>query len=118
MLARRTTRTLAVAAFGLATLAGTLGLGGRAWRSLAERRALAALPAAVDKAPNILIVILDTVRAASLSLYGYERLTSPALTRWAADGVTFDRAISSSWWTLPSRARAGGTWELALPSAH
>ncbi|MGI9078674.1 MAG: sulfatase [Gemmatimonadaceae bacterium] len=104
VLARRTTKTLRIAGFSLATVAAALGLGSRAWRSVAERRALAALPAAVDGAPNILIVILDTVRAASLSLYGYERLTTPALTRWAADGVAFERAISSSSWTLPSHS--------------
>ncbi|MDQ3696995.1 MAG: sulfatase [Gemmatimonadota bacterium] len=104
LLARRTVKAVAVAAFGLAIVVAGLGLGGRAWRSLAERRALAALPAAPDEAPNILLVILDTVRAASLNLYGYERLTSPALTRWATDGVTFERAISSSSWTLPSHA--------------
>ena len=57
-----------------------------------------------DGAPNVLIILLDTVRAMSLSLYGYERETSPRLTRWAAEGVTFERTIAPAPWTLPSHA--------------
>lgn len=74
------------------------------WR--AEMRALSRLPEARSGAPNLLLIILDTVRAANLSLYGYERETSPALARRAAGGVTFDRAISPAPWTLPSHASA------------
>lgn len=74
------------------------------WR--AEVRAVNGLPEARAGAPNLLLIILDTVRAASLSLYGYERDTSPALTRLAAGGVTFERAISPAPWTLPSHASA------------
>ena len=47
--------------------------------SVAERRVLANLPDADPDLPNILLIILDTVRAANLSLYGYERLTTPGL---------------------------------------
>ena len=71
----------------------------RVW---AERRALAALPTPASGSPNVLVLILDTVRAASLSLYGYGRLTSPNLDRLAEQGVVFDRAIATSPWTLPS----------------
>jgi arylsulfatase A-like enzyme len=78
------------------------GLNGR-W-ILQERRALAALPEAPQGAPNVLLIIWDTVRAASLSLYGYERLTTPTLERLAADGITFDRAYATAPWTTPSHA--------------
>ncbi|MGH7555771.1 MAG: sulfatase-like hydrolase/transferase [Longimicrobiales bacterium] len=71
---------------------------------LREQRALASLPAAVSGAPNVLLIILDTVRAASLSLYGYERSTTPNLERFAREGVVFERAISTAPWTLPSHA--------------
>ena len=54
--------------------------------------------------PNVLIIILDTVRAASTSLHGYARSTTPALTRLAREGVWFDWAIAPSAWTLPSHA--------------
>lgn len=67
----------------------------------AERRALArVVPDA--RRPNVLFIIWDTARAASLSLYGYHRPTTPTLERLAAQGVTFDRAYSIAPWTLPS----------------
>lgn len=52
----------------------------------------------------MLLIILDTVRAASLSLYGYDRPTTPNLERWARKGVVFDWAIATAPWTLPSHA--------------
>jgi arylsulfatase A-like enzyme len=55
-------------------------------------------------APSVLLIILDTVRAKSLSLYGYSRRTSPNLERWAARAVVFDSAYAPSSWTLPSHA--------------
>jgi arylsulfatase A-like enzyme len=67
-----------------------------------ERRALAAVGSASAGAPNVLLIILDTVRAASLGLYGYDRPTTPNLERLARRGVVFDRALSTSPWTLPS----------------
>lgn len=60
--------------------------------------------AATAEAPDVVLLILDTVRAASLSLYGYERRTSPSLEELARSSVTFDAAIASSSWTLPSHA--------------
>jgi arylsulfatase A-like enzyme len=69
-----------------------------------ERRELAQLPPPRAGAPNVLLITLDTVRAQSLSLYGYDRPTSPELQRWAKKGVTFRNALSPSSWTLPSHA--------------
>ncbi len=53
--------------------------------------------------PNVLLIILDTVRAASLSLWG-GRAATPNLDALAAAGVRFDRAISPAPWTLPAHA--------------
>jgi arylsulfatase A-like enzyme len=69
---------------------------------LRERNALAAVPDARPAAPNVILIILDTVRAASMSLYGYDRPTTPNLERLASRGVVFDRALSTSPWTLPA----------------
>jgi arylsulfatase A-like enzyme len=52
----------------------------------------------------VIFLILDTVRASELSVYGYNRLTSPELDRWARRGVRFEHAFSTSSWTLPSHA--------------
>lgn len=68
-----------------------------------ERRAVRAADAAAGS-PNVLLIILDTVRAASLSLYGNPRSTTPHLERWARRGVVFDHAYSTAPWTLPSHA--------------
>jgi arylsulfatase A-like enzyme len=69
----------------------------------AERRALAELPAA-PAGPNVVFIVLDTVRAKSLSLYGYSRPTSPSLDRFAQKGLVFDRAYATAPWTLPSHS--------------
>lgn len=63
-----------------------------------------AATASGERPPNVLVIILDTVRAASLSLYGYPYPTTPALESLGAGGVVFDRAIAPAPWTLPSHA--------------
>ena len=85
------------------TLAG-LAAGVQGWQWTAERLALARLPSASPGLPNVIFIVLDTVRAASLSLYGYRRLTTPNLARIAQAGVGFDNAIATAPWTLPSHA--------------
>ena len=55
-------------------------------------------------APNVLLVVLDTVRADNLSLHGYGRPTTPRLETWARRGVRFDQARSTSPYTLGTHA--------------
>ncbi len=71
---------------------------------LLERRTLDGLPSADPGAPNVLLIVLDTVRADHLSVYGYERDTTPHLSRLAERGVVFDEARSAAPWTFPSHA--------------
>ncbi|NNL66168.1 MAG: sulfatase, partial [Myxococcales bacterium] len=52
--------------------------------------------------PNVVVYLVDTLRADHLGVYGYERPTSPVLDRWAAQSVVFDRAYAPSSWTRPS----------------
>lgn len=54
--------------------------------------------------PNIVLVVIDTLRADHLSTYGYDRATSPNLDRLAARGTVFSRAYAQSGWTLASMA--------------
>ncbi len=56
------------------------------------------------ESPNVIVVIIDTLRADHLSAYGYARTTSPNLKWLAAHGVLFENAIAPSSWTLPSHA--------------
>ena len=61
-------------------------------------------PAAPQGASNVLIIVMDTVRADHLSALGYNRSTTPNLDRLASRGVLFENAISTSSWTLPAHA--------------
>ncbi len=76
---------------------------------------------------NVLLVVLDTVRADHLSLYGYPRPTTPNIDRLAARGIRFDEARASAPWTLPSHAtmltgrwphELGAEWKTPLLGGH
>jgi arylsulfatase A-like enzyme len=54
--------------------------------------------------PNVLLIVLDTVRADHLSLYGYDRATTPVLEQLSTRGIRFDQARATAPWTLPSHA--------------
>ena len=55
--------------------------------------------------PNVLLIVIDTLRADHLGAYGYERATSPNIDAlFAARGVVLERAYAQAPWTLPSAA--------------
>ncbi len=96
---------LARVAAALAVLAGlALGLGARP----VDR---ARGPAAID----IVLVVIDTLRARNVSLYGYERHTTPNLEALARDGVTWDAAVTPGTWTVPAH---GAIFTGLMPSFH
>ncbi len=81
-------------------------------------------PAARPGSPNIVFIVLDTVRADHLSSYGYSRRTTPNLDRLARAGVLFENAIAPTSWTLASHAsmftgllphQHGADWASPLP---
>ena len=92
------------AAGGLAAITALLAIAMPGSRTLAEKIRVGRLPAAERGAPNVLMIIWDTARRQNLSLYGYERTTTPKLDEWAKRAVVFERALSTSSWTLPSHA--------------
>lgn len=53
---------------------------------------------------NIILYVLDSLRADHLSCYGYPRETSPHIDQITADGVLFENAFSQTTWTRPSAA--------------
>ena len=61
------------------------------------------LPAAAKK-PNILLVVMDTVRADHVSVYGYARETTPYLREFAREATVYERAIACDGFTLPTHA--------------
>jgi arylsulfatase A-like enzyme len=48
------------------------------------------------------LIVVDALRPDHLGLYGYERPTSPHLDAWAAQSAVFERAFTTSPWTLPA----------------
>jgi len=65
--------------------------------------------------PNVILLVIETLRRDHLSLHGYARKTSPFLQRLAEEGITFENAYSQSSWTRPSVA---SILTGLYPSAH
>lgn len=68
-----------------------------------------------DRPPDLLFIILDTLRRDRLSAYGHARETSPAFDAFAADGARFTRAVSPAQWTIPAH---GSLFTGVYPAAH
>ncbi len=65
--------------------------------------------------PNVVMIVIDTLRSDHLGAYGYARDTSPAIDALARVGVRFDRAYATSSWTKPSVA---SMFTGRVPSSH
>ncbi|MGH7712518.1 MAG: sulfatase [Gemmatimonadaceae bacterium] len=91
-------------AAGSVVVVGALALLTPTFRGWRESRAIAEAPSAAADVPNILVIILDTVRAASFGLYRSAPATTPRLNEWARESVVFDNAYAPAPWTLPSHA--------------
>ena len=66
---------------------------------------LLAVPACSPAAPTpqtVVLVVVDTLRPDHLGTYGHARPTSPNIDAFAAESAVFERAYSTSTWTLPS----------------
>lgn len=55
-----------------------------------------------DDRPNVIVYVLDALRAEQTSLYGYSRKTTPFLDHIAVRGLLFQNAYSPVSWTKPS----------------
>lgn len=81
---------------------GAIGLvlGGAAWLGACgppETR-----PASRDF--DVVLIVIDTLRADHLPFYGYPKITAPYLSELASAGIVFRHAHSSSSWTAPATA--------------
>ncbi|MFQ5767302.1 MAG: sulfatase [Acidobacteriota bacterium] len=88
---------------GTALLAVVLALPSLACRTARQAR------------PNILFIVVDTLRPDHLGCYGSRRPVSPAMDELAARSVRFSHALASAPWTLPSIA---SMLTGLYPSAH
>jgi arylsulfatase A-like enzyme len=57
-----------------------------------------------DRAPSIVLITLDTVRADHMSLYGYGVRTTPRLEELARRATLYRHARASGSWTVPGHA--------------
>lgn len=74
-------------------------IGGRVKGGVAELEALA------DRDDiNVLFILIDTLRAERMGVYGYERDTTPFLSALSSTGIKFGRNIAQSSWTKTSMA--------------
>jgi arylsulfatase A-like enzyme len=62
---------------------------------------VASLPAT---APNVLVIVVDALRADALGAYGAPRVKTPHVDRLAAEGVRYAHAFAQASWTRPSIA--------------
>jgi arylsulfatase A-like enzyme len=65
--------------------------------------------------PNVIVILIDALRADHLGCYGYQRPTSPNIDALAAESSVFDDAIAQSSWTGPSVA---SLFTSTYPSVH
>jgi len=56
------------------------------------------------KYPDIVLILIDSIRPDHMSLYGYHRETTPVLDSLAYIGTTWSRVQGQSSWTLPAMA--------------
>lgn len=63
------------------------------------------MPITDVRAPNVVLVVLDTLRADRLGVYGFDKgdLT-PNLDRLADSSIVYTNALSTAPWTLPAHA--------------
>jgi arylsulfatase A-like enzyme len=68
-----------------------------------------------EKPPNLVVYLIDTLRADHVGCYGYGRDVTPAIDAFAREAVLFENAIAQSSWTRASVASLfTGLW----PPAH
>ena len=68
--------------------------------------------------PNVILIVMDTVRADHLSLYGYERDTSPNLNKFAENATLYTQAIAPGNMTLTSHASMFTGYSVRQHGAH
>ncbi len=87
-------QTLAVSLFAALSLMSAGSAGGDEGPDVPSR----------PRSPNVLLIVIDTLRADHVSAYGYDRRTTPHIDRLAEEGVLYEECISASSWTLPAHA--------------
>jgi arylsulfatase A-like enzyme len=121
LLERRTWRRLttvggSVGAYVILIAVAGLVAGG-IWLATRPPRAPApeTIPAALQDKPNIILIMVDALRADRLSCYGYGPQISPNIDALAGDAIRFETCIAQASWTKPSTATL---FTSLYPSSH
>ncbi|MFN0137186.1 MAG: sulfatase [Phycisphaerae bacterium] len=80
----------------------------------ADKSKIGLLPAG-SKRPNVLVVVVDTLRFDRTGAYGHKGGYTPTVDALAAEGMVFERAQTVAPWTLPS---IGSMFTAHYPSVH
>lgn len=86
------------------SIASTGGAEGSEWKSVGFLAEPTVWSRTSSAAPNVIVLLLDTLRADRLGSHGWERARTPFLDGLAQRGVRFADAMSAASWTLPSHA--------------
>ena len=80
-------------------------------------RASASIPRATapPEMPNVLLIVIDTLRADHVGTYGYGHPTTPNIDNLADRAVVFEKVVSQSPWTAPAMA---SLFTSLYPSVH
>jgi len=110
---------------GLLTRPGVVGaivlVVGLGWTFVARMMATEPVPPAKvsgtppPDAPNVVLIIVDTLRGDHLSSYGYDAIKTPHLDSLAADGIRYSHMFSQASWT---RASIATIFTGLYPSSH
>ncbi|HZP40316.1 MAG TPA: sulfatase-like hydrolase/transferase [Candidatus Binatia bacterium] len=57
-----------------------------------------------ERRPDVIVIVVDTLRADHVGAYGYARPTTPRIDALAREGVLYTHAIAPGTWTVPSHA--------------
>lgn len=76
---------------------------------------LLAPPRPPGKGGDIAVIVLDTVRADRLGVYGYDQGTTPHLDAWAEGARVYTNMTADATWTLPTHA---SLFTGLVPAAH
>ncbi|MBI4516671.1 MAG: sulfatase [Deltaproteobacteria bacterium] len=100
----RLRRLLGAGCYGFGLITAGIAATTAVWSGVREASQLRHLARPGRNSPNVLLIVLDTLRADHLSGYGYRRQTTRNLDALAQKGVVFENAFAPSSWTVPSHA--------------
>jgi arylsulfatase A-like enzyme len=100
---------------GLAASLCVLWVTARTPIDLTDARRTLAAKGAARGTPNVILIVMDTVRDDHLFVYGYPKETTPNVDAFAHESVCYAQAVAPSSYTLSSHA---SMFTGSLPSAH